>query len=43
MGSALARVQWELNITQRWQKDPSFYTDQAMTALTGRFDSSAAF
>ena len=33
MGSALARVQWELNINRRWQKDPSFYTDQAMTAL----------
>ena len=24
---------WELNINRRWQKDPSFYTDQAMTAL----------
>jgi hypothetical protein len=33
IGSALARVQWELNINRRWQKDPSFYTDQAMTAL----------
>jgi hypothetical protein len=33
MGSALARVKWELNINRRWQKDPSFYTDQAMTAL----------
>ena len=33
IGSALARVHWELNINRRWQKDPSFYTDQAMTAL----------
>ena len=33
MGSALARVHWELDINRRWQKDPSFYTDQAMTAL----------
>jgi len=33
IGSALARAQWELNINQRWLKDPSFYTDQAMTAL----------
>ena len=33
MGSALARVRWELEINRRWEKDPSFYTDQAMTAL----------
>jgi uncharacterized protein (DUF885 family) len=33
IGSALARVHWELNINRRWEKDPSFYTDQAMTAL----------
>ncbi|HEX4488473.1 MAG TPA: DUF885 domain-containing protein [Terriglobales bacterium] len=33
IGSALSRVQWELNINRRWEKDPSFYTDQAMTAL----------
>jgi uncharacterized protein (DUF885 family) len=33
IGTALARVQWELNINRRWEKDPSFYTDQSMTAL----------
>ncbi|MGA7293416.1 MAG: DUF885 domain-containing protein [Terriglobales bacterium] len=33
MGSALARVRWELEINPRWQRDPSFYLDQTMTAL----------
>ena len=33
IGSALARVRWELEVNRRWEKDPSFYTDQAMTAL----------
>ena len=33
MGSALARVRWELEINPRWQRDPSFYVDQTMTAL----------
>jgi uncharacterized protein (DUF885 family) len=33
IGSALARVRWELNINPRWQRDPSFYLDQTLTAL----------
>ena len=33
MGSALARVRWELEINPRWQRDPSFYVDQTLTAL----------
>jgi hypothetical protein len=33
MGSALARVRWELDIHPRWQNDPTFYVDQAMTAV----------
>jgi uncharacterized protein (DUF885 family) len=33
IGSALARVRWELDINPRWQRDPSFYLDQTLTAL----------
>jgi uncharacterized protein (DUF885 family) len=33
MGSALARVRWELDINPRWQRDPTFYLDQTLTAL----------
>jgi uncharacterized protein (DUF885 family) len=33
MGSALARVRWELEVNPRWQHDPSFYLDQTLTAL----------
>src|SRR5258706_5181493 len=33
MGSALSRVRWELDINPRWQRDPSFYHDQTLTAL----------
>ena len=33
MGSALARVRWELEINPRWRHDPSFYLDQTLTAL----------
>ena len=33
LGSALARVRWELEINPRWQRDPSFYIDQTLTAL----------
>src|SRR5258708_5179856 len=32
MGSALARVHWELDLNRRWQRDPMFYLDQTMTA-----------
>jgi hypothetical protein len=30
MGSALARVRWELEITRNWQRNPEFYTDQTL-------------
>ena len=33
IGSALARVRWELEINARWQRDPEFYLDQTLTAL----------
>ena len=33
IGSALARVRWELDVNPRWQRDPSFYLDQTVTAL----------
>ena len=33
MGSTLARVRWELEINPRWQRDPTFYLDQTLTAL----------
>src|ERR1700681_3375880 len=33
LGSALARVRWELEINPRCQRDPSFYIDQTLTAL----------
>lgn len=33
MGSALARVHWELDILKRWQRDPNFYIEQTLTAV----------
>ncbi len=33
IGSAIARVRWELEVNPRWQNDPTFYVDQTMTAL----------
>jgi uncharacterized protein (DUF885 family) len=33
IGSALARVHWELDINPRWKRDPNFYLDQTLTAL----------
>ena len=33
IGSALARVHWELDVLKRWQKDPNFYIDQTLTAV----------
>ncbi len=33
IGSALARVRWELDINRRWQQDPTFYVEQAMTPV----------
>ena len=33
IGSALARVHWELEINPRWQRDPTFYLEQTLTPL----------
>ena len=33
MGSALARVHWELERNPRWKRDPNFYLDQTLTAV----------
>ncbi len=33
MGSALARVHWELNLNRRWQRDPTFYLEQTLTPV----------
>lgn len=32
MGSALARVHWELDVNPNWQRDPDFYVDQTVGA-----------
>ena len=32
MGSALARVRWELEFTRNWQRNPRFYVDQSVGA-----------
>jgi uncharacterized protein (DUF885 family) len=34
IGSALARVRWEFEINPRWKRDPTFYIEQTLTALT---------
>jgi uncharacterized protein (DUF885 family) len=33
IGSALARVRWELDVNPRWRRDPNFYIAQTLTAL----------
>ena len=33
IGSALARVRWELDVNPRWQRDPTFYIEQTVVAL----------
>jgi hypothetical protein len=33
MGSAMARVRWELDVNPRWQRDPAFYVEQTVGAL----------
>jgi hypothetical protein len=32
IGSALARIRWELDLNRSWQKDPGFYVDQSVGA-----------
>ncbi|KAB1910411.1 DUF885 domain-containing protein [Micromonospora sp. AMSO1212t] len=33
LGSALARVRWELDLVRAWQRDPSFYIDQSLVCV----------
>ncbi len=33
MGSAIARVRWELDVNPRWRRDPTFYIEQTVGAL----------
>jgi uncharacterized protein (DUF885 family) len=33
IGSALARVRWELEINPRWKRDPNFYIEQTLTPI----------
>jgi len=35
LGSTLARVRWELDVTATWRRDPSFYVDQALCDAIG--------
>src|SRR3954453_13247749 len=34
IGSALSRVRYELEVNARWKRDPNFYLEQTLTALT---------
>jgi uncharacterized protein (DUF885 family) len=34
MGSAIARVRWELEVNPTWQRDPGFYLEQSLGAYT---------
>jgi uncharacterized protein (DUF885 family) len=36
IGSALARVGWELYVTRNWQRNPAFYVDQSLGAVYER-------
>jgi uncharacterized protein (DUF885 family) len=33
LGSAIARVRWELSIQQTWKRDPGFYVDQTLGSV----------
>ncbi|MFL6530638.1 MAG: DUF885 domain-containing protein [Chthoniobacterales bacterium] len=33
IGSALARVRWELDVNPRWRRDPTFYLEQTLTPV----------
>lgn len=33
LGSAIARVDWELNINREWQRNPMFYVDQTLGSV----------
>ena len=42
IGSALSRVRWELDINPRWKRDPNFYIEQTLTAISRSVDRSGA-
>src|SRR3954454_8418614 len=33
IGSAVARVEWELDVNPRWKRDPTFYIEQTLTPV----------
>jgi len=33
LGSAIARVEWELDVNPRWKRDPTFYIEQTLTPV----------
>jgi uncharacterized protein (DUF885 family) len=33
IGSAIARVRWELDLNRRWERDPEFYVEQTVTPV----------
>ena len=33
IGSAIARVEWELDVNPRWKRDPNFYIEQTLTPV----------
>jgi uncharacterized protein (DUF885 family) len=33
IGSAFARVRWELDVNPRWKRDPTFYIEQTLTPI----------
>ena len=33
LGSAIARADWELNVTRGWQRNPMFYVDQTLGSI----------
>jgi uncharacterized protein (DUF885 family) len=35
VGSAIARVRWELDLNRSWQRDPGFYLEQSLGAYHG--------
>jgi len=38
MGSAIARVEWELDVNPRWKRDPTFYLEQTLTPVLEALD-----
>ena len=43
IGSALARVRWELELNPRWTRDPNFYIEQTLTPIVEALTVSAPY